>query len=162
MNSHIGIPTKHGLFVATFSDTGLFRLEFPKKAIKGKTINRLNDYKKSWFNITTKALNKILLGKAPQPLPPLDLTKGTEFQRNVWQRLLKIPLGQTKSYGKLADELNKPRAFRAVGNACGANPIPIIIPCHRVLAAKYRIGGYSGECGWKQYLLKIEGAIFME
>ena len=117
MNSHIGIPTKHGIFVATFSDTGLFRLEFPKKAIKGKTFNRLNDYKKSWFNITTKALNKILLGKAPQPLPPLDLTKGTEFQRNVWQRLLKIPLGQTKTYGKLADELNKPRAFRAVGNA---------------------------------------------
>ena len=162
MNIPVGIPTRHGIFVATFSETGLCRLEFPKKAIKSKTIIKLTGHKKRWYNNTTTALKEILLGKAPNPLPPLDLSTGTEFQRNVWQQLLKIPFGQTKSYGKLADELNKPRAFRAVGNACGANPIPIIIPCHRVLAAKYHIGGYSGESGWKQYLLKIEGAIFIE
>ena len=162
MNSNIGIPTRYGIFVAIFSETGLCRLEFPKNAIKSKIINKLTCDKKSWFNITTSALNKILLGKVPNPLPPLDLSKGTKFQRNVWQTLLKIPTGKTISYGNLAAQLNNPSASRAVGSACGANPIPIIIPCHRVLAAKYQIGGYSGESGWKQYLLKIEGAKFIE
>ena len=106
MNSNIGIPTRYGIFVAIFSETGLCRLEFPKKAIKSKIINKLTCDKKSWFNITTSALNKILLGKVPNPLPPLDLSKGTKFQRNVWQTLLKIPTGKTKSYGNLAALLN--------------------------------------------------------
>ena len=162
MNSNIGIPTRYGIFVAIFSKTGLCRLEFPKKAIKSKIINRLTGDKKSWFNITKLALNKILLGKVPNPLPPLDLSEGTKFQRNVWQNLLKIPTGKTKSYGNLAAQLNSPRACRAVGSACGANPIPIIIPCHRVLTAKYHIGGSAGESDWKQYLLKIEGAKFVQ
>ena len=90
MNSNIGIPTRYGIFVAIFSETGLCRLEFPKKAIKSKIIYKLT-CEKNWFNITTSALNKILLGKVPNPLPPLDLSKGTKFQRNVWQTLLKNP-----------------------------------------------------------------------
>ena len=162
MNSNIGISTRYGIFVAIFSETGLCRLEFPKKSIKNKTFKSLTGYKKGWFNHTTRALKKILSGIVPNPLPPLDLSKGTEFQRNVWQQLLKIPLGETKSYGELANRINKPKAFRAVGNACGANPIPIIIPCHRVLTVKYHLGGYTGKSNWKKHLLKTEGAIFIE
>ena len=162
MNSTVGIPTKYGIFYASYSKTGLFRLEFPRRSNKNEKINSLTEYTNQWHQDTTRALNSMLLGEDPVKLPPLDLLIGTEFQRNVWHQLLKIPLGQTKSYSKLADQLEKPKAFRAVGNACGANPIPIIIPCHRVLAAKYHIGGYSGESDWKQRLLIIEGAQFIE
>ena len=100
--------------------------------------------------------------RSPRNLPPLDLTGGTDFQHNVWQQLLEIPLGQTRAYGELAKRLGKPGASRAVGSACGANPIPVIVPCHRVLAAHGRIGGFSGGPGWKQRLLNIEGTPFIE
>ena len=162
MNSTVGIPTKYGIFYASYSITGLFRLEFPRRSNKNEKINNLTEYANQWHQDTTRALNSMLLGEDPIKLPPLDLSIGTQFQQNVWQQLLKIPYGRTKSYSKLAEELNKPKAYRAVGNACGANPIPIIIPCHRALAAKYHIGGYSGETGWKQRLLNIEGATFIE
>ena len=91
----------------------------------------------------------------------MDLSIGTDFQQSVWRQLLKIPLGQTRSYGELAQCLAKPGASRAVGSACGANPIPVIVPCHRVLAAHRRLGGFSGGLGWKQRLLRIEQAEFI-
>ena len=80
----------------------------------------------------------------------------------MWRQVLQIPLGQARSYIELAGRLGKPGASRAVGSACGANPIPVIVPCHRVLAALGRIGGFSGGLGWKQRLLKIEGTPFIE
>jgi O-6-methylguanine DNA methyltransferase len=86
-------------------------------------------------------------------LPPLDLNAGTEFQRSVWEQLRKIALGETRSYGEIARALRNPRAFRAVGSACGANPIPVLIPCHRVLAANHKLGGFSGGLDWKKKLL---------
>ena len=135
MNSTVGIPTKYGIFYASYSITGLFRLEFPRRSKINEKINNLTEYSNQWHQVTTRALNSMLLGEDPIKLPPLDLSIGTQFQQNVWKQLLKIPYGRTKSYSKLAEELNKPKAYRAVGNACGANPIPIIIPCHRVLAA---------------------------
>jgi len=83
---------------------------------------------------------------------------GTIFQKRVWGELLKIPYGKTISYGKLAQNVNS--HSRAIGGACGKNPIPILIPCHRVLAKNGSLGGYSGEGGGetKSRLLKIEGA----
>ena len=88
------------------------------------------------------------------PLSPA----GTEFQRNVWRLMEAIPYGGTRSYGDLAKDLKS--AARAVGMACGANPIPIIIPCHRILSAT-GMGGYSGEGGvvTKVDLLRLEGAL---
>lgn len=81
---------------------------------------------------------------------------GTQFQHAVWNAMLRIPCGETRTYGQLAKEVEGPA--RAVGGACGRNPIPIIIPCHRVLAANH-LGGYSGEGGveTKTALLKLEG-----
>jgi len=89
---------------------------------------------------------------------PLD-PPGTVFQRKVWQALARIPFGATRSYGDLARELGT--APRALGGACGRNPIPILIPCHRVLAADRRLGGYSGFDGidTKRFLLRLEGAL---
>ncbi|MCF7826536.1 MAG: methylated-DNA--[protein]-cysteine S-methyltransferase [Candidatus Marinimicrobia bacterium] len=82
--------------------------------------------------------------------------KGTEFQRQVWSALKKIPYGKTISYGDLAKRLNKPGAMRAVGAANGQNPIPIIIPCHRVIAADGSLGGYTGGLEIKRKLLDLE------
>lgn len=88
------------------------------------------------------------------PLQP----RGTEFHRAVWREMLAIPYGKTKSYGDLAKATGG--IARAVGTACGANPIPIFIPCHRVLAADRQLGGFSGGRGpeTKAFLLTLEGA----
>lgn len=88
---------------------------------------------------------------------PLDLSSGTEFQRTVWRRLRKVKFGEATSYGELAEAVGRPGAMRAVGNAVGSNPLPIIIPCHRVLAHGGKLGGFSGGLGRKKQLLKIEG-----
>lgn len=95
-------------------------------------------------------------GKRTQFDLPLD-PMGTPFQKKVWQALAAIPFGATRSYGELAVELGT--APRALGGACGRNPIPILIPCHRVLAADRSLGGYSGMDGidTKRFLLQLEG-----
>lgn len=84
---------------------------------------------------------------------------GTEFQKSVWRQMLLIPYGKTMTYGEMASELKS--VARAVGGACGINPIPIIIPCHRVLAANGKLGGYTADGGieTKEALLRLEGAI---
>lgn len=83
--------------------------------------------------------------------------KGTAFQIAVWNELLKIPYGDTISYSELAMRIGKPNAVRAVGTANGANPIPIIIPCHRVIGANGSLTGYGGGIERKQWLLALEG-----
>jgi len=87
---------------------------------------------------------------------------GTDFQKRVWKAMLKIPYGKTLTYGEIATKIDG--AARAVGAACGSNRIPIIIPCHRVLAAAGGLGGYSGSGGLrtKTALLRLEGARFAE
>jgi O-6-methylguanine DNA methyltransferase len=108
------------------------------------------------IRVTEVALKKILAGHEPKEFPPLDLG-GTEFQKSVWNALRKIALGKTKSYGEIATAIGRPKAVRAVGGACGANPVPILVPCHRVLAANNKLGGFSGGLDWKRGLLKREG-----
>lgn len=92
------------------------------------------------------------------PLAPA----GSPFQKRVCQAMSAIPPGQTRTYGELADDLGG--SARAVGRACGANPIPVLIPCHRVLAAKGGLGGYSGAGGLKTkvFLLKLERAFGLD
>lgn len=83
---------------------------------------------------------------------------GTAFQREVWQALQRIPYGTTCSYGDLAEQIGRPRAVRAVGTANGANPIAIIVPCHRVIGSNGTLTGYAGGVERKQILLELEGA----
>lgn len=83
--------------------------------------------------------------------------KGTVFQKNVWQALLAIPYGETRSYGELAKQIQKPKASRAVGAANGKNPISIIVPCHRVIGANGKLVGFAGGLSVKEKLLFIEG-----
>ncbi len=87
---------------------------------------------------------------------PLDM-QGTAFQQSVWAQLRAIPPGETRSYGELAASLGKPKASRAVGGANGANPVAVIVPCHRVVTADGGLGGYAYGAGIKAELLKREG-----
>lgn len=89
---------------------------------------------------------------------PLDLSGGTDFQQAVWQALLRIPFGETTSYGELSRSIGKPSAVRAVGTAIGRNPISIIVPCHRVVGADGSLTGYAGGLDRKNALLRLEGA----
>jgi methylated-DNA-[protein]-cysteine S-methyltransferase len=82
--------------------------------------------------------------------------RGTEFQRAVWNELLRVPYGTTISYGELARRIGRPDAVRAVGAANGANPIPIIVPCHRVIGANGTLTGYGGGLDRKRWLLDLE------
>lgn len=83
--------------------------------------------------------------------------QGTDFQMKVWNALLSIPYGKTVSYSQIASSIENPNAIRAVGTAIGKNPIPIVIPCHRVIAKDGSLGGYSGGLPVKKKLLEIEG-----
>jgi len=94
---------------------------------------------------------------------PLDWEQGTEFQRRVWKALLAIPWGLVVTYGEIARTLGLPTgASRAVGQANAANPLPVIIPCHRVVAAGGKLGGYSGGLDTKRFLLGREGVVLPE
>ena len=154
------IPTRDGQFTARYSQNGLAELNFPnakafvapKRSEGGPAPAKI----RAWHRATETALKTILAGRKPKKLPSLDLT-GTEFQKSVWSALRKISLGKTKSYGEIARAIGKPKAVRAVGGACGANPIPVLVPCHRVLAANKKLGGFSGGLDWKRRLLKHEG-----
>ena len=83
---------------------------------------------------------------------------GTAFQRRVWQSLCDIPYGRVISYRELAAQVGSPRAFQAVGQANGRNPLPILIPCHRVIGQNGSLTGYGGGLHWKEYLLALEAA----
>ena len=89
------------------------------------------------------------------------MSEGTTFQRKVWNEIDKIPRGEVITYNQIAENIGKPKAARAVANACGANPNPITTPCHRVICSSGDIGGYSGSGGVKQKikLLREEGVI---
>ncbi len=90
---------------------------------------------------------------------PVFFPKGTPFQRKVWNALLKIPYGETRTYSQIAKSVGRPSAQRAVGNAVGKNPLPVLIPCHRVVRSDGTLGGFSGGVGIKPLLLALEGVV---
>jgi len=91
---------------------------------------------------------------------PLDM-QGTPFQKQVWHELERIPYGETRSYMQIAVAVGAPKAVRAVGAANGANPIPIVVPCHRVIGTSGKLTGYGGGLPLKKRLLELEGALSM-
>ena len=135
--------------MAEYSERGLCKLSFPNGTARASGDHPLAED-------TRRAIESILAGVAPRTLPAMDVKSGTEFQRAVWKRLSAIACGETKSYAEVAAEIGSPKASRAVGTACGANPIPLLIPCHRVVAASGKIGGFSGGTDWKKRLLAAE------
>ena len=144
--------------MAHYSADGLAGLNFPKSATaaapaKSATVSK---QVREWHRLTEAALKSILTGKEPKALPPM-VSDGTAFQKSVWKAISRIGMGKTQSYGEIAAAVGRPKAVRAVGSACGANPIPVLVPCHRVLAANNQIGGFGSGLGWKCRLLEAEG-----
>ena len=138
------------LTVRVNSEAALVAIHFENEVVTGRrdkhqchrVIQQLNEY----FAGLRRDFNL--------PLAPI----GSPFQTKVWQTLCKIPYGETISYQTLATQIGNPKASRAVGSANGANPIPIIIPCHRVITSDSRLGGYAGGLAAKRILLQLEGA----
>lgn len=97
-----------------------------------------------------------LFAGQPATMPATVFPDGPAFYQRVWRHLLHIPLGTTESYGAVARRIGHPRAARAVGQACGANPLPLVIPCHRVIGAHGRLGGFGCGLAWKRLLLARE------
>lgn len=104
---------------------------------------------------TERQLGDYFAGRLTRFTVPLDF-QGTDFQKSVWEALLTIPFGETRSYGDIARQIGKPTAFRAVGAANGRNPISIIAPCHRVIGSTGGLTGFAGGLAVKERLLGIE------
>jgi methylated-DNA-[protein]-cysteine S-methyltransferase len=107
---------------------------------------------------TSNQLQAYFAGQLREFRVPLDMT-GTDFQMRVWRHLQTIPYGETRSYLQIAAAIGSPTAVRAAGAANGANPVPIIVPCHRVIGASGKLVGYGGGLPLKKRLLELEGAL---
>jgi O-6-methylguanine DNA methyltransferase len=150
------IATPDGIFTAHYSEEGLAQLDFPEKNKRSRATTATDARIRAWHKLTTRAVQSAVGGKPAAALPPLDLRSGTAFQQQIWCALQKIRTGKTATYSEVAASVRRPKAARATGSACGANPIPLLIPCHRVLAAGGKLGGFSGGLDWKRKLLQRE------
>jgi methylated-DNA-[protein]-cysteine S-methyltransferase len=130
---------------------GLLRLQYGREIAlrEGSAPKRMRDSLNSYFAGDFSALDSIEVE-----------TGGTLFQRKLWTALRDIPSGQTSTYGALAAKIGLPKAVRAVGAANGANPISVVLPCHRVIGSDQRLTGYGGGLHRKHWLLTHEGAAF--
>ncbi|MFZ4715818.1 MAG: methylated-DNA--[protein]-cysteine S-methyltransferase [Bacteriovoracaceae bacterium] len=150
--TQIRIPSPVGPIYLVASEKGLKQLLFTKQDLPlSKTPNAI-------LKLAMKELEQYFAHQRTKFTVPLDL-EGTDFQQKVWKELSKISYGKTFSYKEVALKLKNEKAVRAVGTANGKNPICIIIPCHRVIAANGKLGGYSGGLEKKVELLKLEGSL---
>ena len=143
-----------GPLLLVADDAGLRQIAFPKNGRAAEAEPELRE-DRSVFRELMSQLEVYFQGE----LETFDIRlapEGTAFQQNVWHELCKIPYGGTISYGELARRIGNPRASRAVGLANGSNPIPIIIPCHRVIGSNGKLTGYGGGLHIKQKLLALE------
>ncbi len=140
------------------AERGLIRIDFPDRGRLAASEKEWRPDESGLLEGAAQQLEEYFAGRRAHF--ELELApKGTEFQQSVWQSLLDIPFGETTSYGELADRLGRPTASRAVGAANGSNPIPIVIPCHRVIGKSGQLTGYAGGLAIKQWLLEHEGVL---
>jgi methylated-DNA-[protein]-cysteine S-methyltransferase len=154
MTYHSILPSPLGNILLIGEDQGLTGLHFLTAAQPAEPpIGSIQS--PEYFTETIRQLTAYFKGELKNFNLRL-LPEGSEFQKNVWKALCKIPYGTTISYGELARCIGKPSASRAVGGANGRNPLPIIIPCHRVINGNGQLGGYSCGLEIKKYLLSLE------
>ncbi|MFA6450091.1 MAG: methylated-DNA--[protein]-cysteine S-methyltransferase [bacterium] len=122
------------------------------------TVQIVGDISKEpkWVKSAVEWANGYFEGKRAEFPAPLDFSEATEFRRGVWKAAMKIKYGKTRSYGELAKAAGDAKAARAVGNALGANPVLVIVPCHRVLKSDGSLGGFSSGLEVKKALLSLE------
>jgi methylated-DNA-[protein]-cysteine S-methyltransferase len=153
--THIDSPV--GPLLAAGDENALHYLSFPggNKAFGPRPEWRHSD---ALFDDLRCQLAAYFAGERRRFDIPLQLS-GTPFQNAVWRQLAEIPFGQTRTYGEMAAALGRPSASRAVGAANGSNPLPILLPCHRVIGANGSLVGFGGGLPTKQYLLRHEGVL---
>jgi methylated-DNA-[protein]-cysteine S-methyltransferase len=154
VRNELVMETPVGKLRLVASDKGLTAIDV--KATYSKLATKPDGRAQKILAETRKQLTQYFAGDRKKFDLPLDLT-GTPFQLNAWKTLTRIPYGKTISNGEQAKAMRKAKAFRAVGSANGKNPIPIIIPCHRVIASNGGLGGYSLGLKMKRQLMKLEG-----
>jgi len=145
------------------TDAGLCRIAFGAESVRRELERRFGSVRvaesprrRAHLERARRALDRYFSGAgeafADIPLDP----GGTDFQRQVWESLRRIPSGETRSYGQIAAAVRRPRACRAVGSANRVNPIPVIVPCHRVIGGDGALRGYAGRIDRKEWLLRLE------
>lgn len=145
------------------TDTGLFRIEFPISSNHPRELFQQSDREaevvrgEARLKDVTRQLKEFLKGKRRDFEVKFDFEGQTPFSRKVLLKTFQIPYGKTVTYGALARSCGRPGGARAVGQVMAKNPLPIIIPCHRVLASDGKLGGYSGGLKYKRILLDLEG-----
>ena len=133
----------------TTTDGAVTRIRFGKKARRPAETR--------FERQVAQQLSEYLAGRRDEFTFPTE-PEGTDFDRSVWDQLARIPYGETRTYGQVARAIGKPKAARAVGTANGRNPIPIVVPCHRVVAGGGKLGGFGGGLSLKRKLLQLEAA----
>ena len=139
------ISSPIGSFDAVYNEVGLVELSFLGQSQSKYSID----------DNLQRSVDLFFSNKGLQSLPPMDL-QGTDFQLSVWNALCSIPRGSTSSYKAIAEKIGSPNASRAVGTACKLNPIPLFIPCHRVVKQDKSIGQFALGTHNKKYLLSME------
>lgn len=146
-------------FYDTFeSPIGTLYLVFTGKILREVSFKKPNEIirKREAPSLIKKELKEYFEDGREEFAQNIGLTKGTDFERQVWFALKEVPYGETRTYKWLAEKVGKPAACRAVGQALSRNPIPIILPCHRIIESDGSIGGYSAGVDIKRRLLEIE------
>jgi len=152
------MDTPIGKLLIAGDDLGVHRISFPPKAKPGEVTPPEAGWTESVrgpVKETVRQLKEYFAGRRTDfdlPLAP----QGTGFQKSVWRQLCDIPYGETISYGELARRVGNPKASRAVGAANGSNPLPIVIPCHRVIGSSGKLTGFGGGLPVKEALLALE------
>jgi methylated-DNA-[protein]-cysteine S-methyltransferase len=155
--------TEAGWMAILASERGLLRTSLPRPTVEEVLLELGDDASRATrddagLGDLAERFRRYFRGVAPPFPEQLDPSCGTAFQREVWETAQRIPYGETRSYGWIAEEIGRPRAARAVGQAIGSNPLGIIIPCHRVIAGDGTLGGFGGGLPLKQRLLDMERA----
>ena len=149
------LGTPLGTLTLEASDRGLSSIRFPNRpnrGIEGKLTSN------SVIKLAKQELTAYFTRQLKEFSVPLDW-RGTAFQESVWQALTDIPYGETVSYGDIARAIGRPRSARPTGGAVGRNPLPIIVPCHRVIGSDQTLTGFTGGLNIKVALLELEGRL---
>jgi methylated-DNA-[protein]-cysteine S-methyltransferase len=158
---YVIFETNAGWVGALASSKGCLAISFPEKTEKlakqalGDSVSQAS-CSPQHFKELIREMQAFYRGENPVFSSEIDLSGATAFEQAVWQATKSIPHGQTRSYSWVASRIGKPQAARAVGQALGRNPLPILVPCHRVLAKNGGLGGFGGGLEMKKYLLDLE------
>jgi methylated-DNA-[protein]-cysteine S-methyltransferase len=156
-------------FHVVSSEAGLIRLVLPEMSEKIRNVagatrprviiddTSLHEETVRHVHETGRFLAELLSGRKPSLLPQVDNVGLTGFTGTVLGIVRQVPWGSVRSYGEVAISAGVPRGARAIGGAVGRNPVPLVIPCHRIIKSDGSVGGWSGKTGWKEWLLGLEG-----